>query len=73
MHSLSSTDALKLFHDDIVMKKAGEQSEHGEASSNVTGLQGQISDCSCLENHFGQLQSLLVKNPAIHIHLEVEK
>lgn len=73
VHSLSTTDALKLFHDDILTKKAVEQSEHAEAGSNVTGLQNQSSDRSRLENHFGELESIILETPAIQVHLEVQK
>lgn len=72
-HSLSTTDALKLFHDDILMTKAAEQSEHAEAASNVTGLQNQSPDRSRLENHFGELESIILETPAIQVHLEVQK
>ena len=73
MHSLSTTDALKLFHDDILTEKAVEQSEHAEAGSNVTGLKNQSSDRSCLENHFGELESIILETPAIQVPLEVQK
>ncbi|KAL9417912.1 hypothetical protein AB3S75_040831 [Citrus x aurantiifolia] len=73
MHSLSTTDALKLFYDDILTKKVVEQSEHAEAGSNVTGLQNQSSDRSCLENHFGELESIILETPAIQVPLEVQK
>lgn len=73
MHSISSTDALKLYYDDIVAKKAVEHSEHAEASSNETGLQDQSSDCGRLENHYAELQSLILESPAIQVHSEVQK
>ncbi|KAH9745498.1 Yae1 N domain-containing protein [Citrus sinensis] len=73
MHSLSTTDALKLFHDDILTEKAAEQSEHAEAGSNVMGLQNQSSDRSCLENHFGELESIILETPAIQVPLGVQK
>ena len=73
MHSLSTTDAPKLFYDDILTKKVVEQSEHAEAGSNVTSLQNQSSDPSCLENHFGELESIILEMPAIQVPLEVQK
>ncbi|KAL9421074.1 hypothetical protein AB3S75_038605 [Citrus x aurantiifolia] len=73
VHSLSTTDALKLFHDDILTKKAMEQSEGAEGGSNVTGLQNQSSDRSRLENHFGELESIILETPAIQVHIEVQK
>ncbi|XP_002513103.2 protein YAE1 isoform X1 [Ricinus communis] len=71
VHSLSTTDALKLFYDDIVSKKAAEQSEHATASSDTAGLQYKISDCS-LGNYGGELQSLLIESPAIDSHIRVD-
>eukprot|EP00257_Ricinus_communis_P024582 XP_025011996.1 uncharacterized protein LOC8284403 isoform X2 [Ricinus communis] len=71
VHSLSTTDALKLFYDDIVSKKAAEQSEHATASSDTAGLQYKISDC-ILGNYGGELQSLLIESPAIDSHIRVD-
>ncbi|KAJ9179589.1 hypothetical protein P3X46_011361 [Hevea brasiliensis] len=69
VHSLSTTDALKLFHDTMA-KKAVEQSEHPNATSEMASLRNDGSDCS-LENYVGKLQSLLLKSPAIESHLSV--
>ncbi|KAF2322465.1 hypothetical protein GH714_017187 [Hevea brasiliensis] len=63
VHSLSTMDALKLFHDDIMAKK-----EHLKAASEEASSQNDGSDCS-LGNYVGELQSLLLKTPAIESHL----
>jgi hypothetical protein len=73
VHSLSAVDALRLFNDDIVAKKALEQSENAEDSSHVACTQEQRSDCSRLENYFGELQALLSESPALKVHFPVEK
>ncbi|GMY22640.1 yae1 domain-containing protein 1 [Fagus crenata] len=73
VHSISTADALRLFNDDFIAKKAQEQSENAEASSHVPGLQEQSSDCSRLENYFGELQSLLSESPALKVHFLVDK
>lgn len=73
VHSRSTADALRLFNDDIVAKKALERSEHAEDSSHVAGMQEQRSDCGRLENYFGELQALLSESPALKVHFPVEK
>lgn len=72
VHSVSTTDALKFFHDDVLRKKEEEQSEHSKASSNVSGMSKDSSGCSHLENYVGELQSLLLESPAIKSHLSVK-
>ncbi|KAL5760338.1 hypothetical protein ACOSP7_018851 [Xanthoceras sorbifolium] len=71
VHSLSTTDALRLFHDDILTNKAVKPNEHAETSSSISGLQEHRTDCSSLENHSRELQSLLLESPAIQVHLAV--
>ncbi|ONI20692.1 hypothetical protein PRUPE_2G029400 [Prunus persica] len=70
VHSLSTTDALRLFNDEIMDKKAGEQSENADTSSLEAGLPEQIPDRSGLRNHFAELRSLLLESPAIKVHLD---
>ncbi|KAJ0037531.1 hypothetical protein Pint_23834 [Pistacia integerrima] len=69
VHSLSTTDALKLYHDDLVASKTVVHSDNAEVSSNVAGLQEQSSGCSPLENRFVELQSLLLETPGVQVHL----
>ncbi|CAK7325049.1 unnamed protein product [Dovyalis caffra] len=72
VHSISTTDALKFFHDDVLRNKAEEQSEHAKASSDVSGINKDSSGCSHLENYVGELQSLLLESPEIKSHLSVK-
>ncbi|XVE99851.1 hypothetical protein REPUB_Repub03eG0237200 [Reevesia pubescens] len=57
VNSLSTTDALKLFHDDILTKKAVEKSEPIEAS--VGDWQEQSSNSGSLGTYIAEVQSLL--------------
>ncbi|OIW05673.1 hypothetical protein TanjilG_23459 [Lupinus angustifolius] len=68
VHSLSTTDALGLFNEDIKAKEAVQQSEHVEISPQTARLREQTSDGS-LGNYLGQLESLIRESPAIDIHL----
>ncbi|KAH0981769.1 hypothetical protein GBA52_008946 [Prunus armeniaca] len=70
VHSLSTTDALRLFNDEIMDKKAREHSENADTSSLEAGLPEQIPDRSVLRNHFAELRSLLLESPAIKVHLD---
>ncbi|XP_039027168.1 uncharacterized protein LOC120160926 isoform X2 [Hibiscus syriacus] len=54
VNSLSSLDALKLFHDDILTKKAGTE----EQSSNSASL----------GTYTAKLQSLIIDSPGIQVH-----
>ncbi|RDY01326.1 hypothetical protein CR513_15370, partial [Mucuna pruriens] len=69
VHSLSTTDALKLFSEEIKEQETLEQSEQSDVSHHTAGLQEQPSHCSQLRNYRGQLESLVRDSPAIDIHL----
>ncbi|XWS56796.1 hypothetical protein CRYUN_Cryun09bG0116500 [Craigia yunnanensis] len=74
MNTLSTTDALELFHDDILTKEAGEQSEPAEAGVSVGGLLEQSSNSDSLGSYTAELQSLLLESPEIKVqffHQEV--
>lgn len=74
VNSLSTIDALKLFHDDIMSKKVVEQSEPVEAGVSAGGLQEQSSTSGSLGKYTAELQSLLHESPKIKIrffHQEV--
>ncbi|KAL2328994.1 hypothetical protein Fmac_022421 [Flemingia macrophylla] len=73
VHSLSTTDALKLFSEEINAQEALKQSKHLEVSHHTTGLPGQPSHGSQLRNYHGQLESLIRDSPAIDIHLPEPK
>lgn len=69
VHSLSTTDALRLFNDEITSKKDREQSERSETSSLEveTGLEEQSLGHSGLGNYSAELRSLLSKSPGIKV------
>ncbi|KAF5445952.1 hypothetical protein F2P56_031622 [Juglans regia] len=73
VHSISTVDALRLFNDDLVAKKALEGSENAEASSRLPSLQEQSSGSNRLENYFVELQSLLSACPALDVHFPVNQ
>ncbi|KAJ4837499.1 ATP-dependent 6-phosphofructokinase 4, chloroplastic [Turnera subulata] len=70
VHSISTTDALKLFHDDMMTKKEATPSVDTMAgSSSKEGTGKESSDCSLVGNYVGELQSLLLQCPDIKSHL----
>ncbi|XWS65768.1 hypothetical protein CRYUN_Cryun05aG0141900 [Craigia yunnanensis] len=74
VNALSTTDALKLFHDDILTKKAGEESEPAEAGVSVGGSQEQSSISDSLGSYTAEVQSLILESPEIKVqffHQEV--
>jgi hypothetical protein len=70
VHSLSTTDALKLFHDGILSNKSVEHSESTEAGPNEAGLQDPSFDL--LQNYFGELKSLVHRSPAMEVNLVLD-
>ncbi|CAL5391804.1 unnamed protein product [Camellia sinensis] len=64
VHSLSTIDALKLFHD--ISKRSVEQIDSNEASSNVD------QSSNILQNYSGELKSLVLKCPAIEVNLVLD-
>ncbi|KAK7264261.1 hypothetical protein RJT34_31867 [Clitoria ternatea] len=69
VHALSTTDALRLFNEEITTQEAFEKSEHIEVRHHTACLQEQPSHGSLLTNFRGQLESLIHDSPAIDIHL----
>ncbi|KAM7262139.1 hypothetical protein ACFE04_021216 [Oxalis oulophora] len=70
VHSLSTVDAFKLFHNDVVAKRP---IGNDESNSRDITLQEQRQDDSPLDNYFNELQSLLVESPSISVHLVVDE
>ncbi|KAK8522961.1 hypothetical protein V6N13_076184 [Hibiscus sabdariffa] len=66
VNSFSASDTLKLFHDDILIKKATEQS-----ISKVDGPQKQSSNSATLGTYTTKLQSLILDTPEIQVQLFV--
>ncbi|KAK2435336.1 Essential protein Yae1, N-terminal [Trifolium repens] len=73
VQSLSTTDALRLFHEDITAQEASEQSEHVDVSCSKIGFQEKTSHNSPLVKYRGQLESLICDSPAIDSHLPEPK
>ncbi|KAJ8765795.1 hypothetical protein K2173_014917 [Erythroxylum novogranatense] len=71
VHSLSTIDALQLFHSDMMRKEKVERKD-AESSSSGEGLQKEVSDSSSLQNYIGELESLLVVSPAIESYLSLK-
>ncbi|TQD88578.1 hypothetical protein C1H46_025897 [Malus baccata] len=70
VHSMSTKDALGYLYDDMIAKKDREQSEISDTTGSLeVGSPEKIAHVSGLGNHFAELQSLLVKCPAINVHL----
>lgn len=67
-HSLSTTESIKVFQDDIVTDRSMEQSDNIEASSRVGN-----SNCSLLGKYFSELQSLVIDSPALELHLATDQ
>ncbi|KAM1049401.1 hypothetical protein ACFX1X_028776 [Malus domestica] len=70
VHSISTKDALGYLYDDMIAKKDREQSEISDTTSSLeVGSPEKISHVSGLGNHLAELRSLLVKCPAVNVHL----
>lgn len=68
VRSLSTTDALKLFHDDLSNKNV-KQSDTSGCTSPSSDSRDPSSDRSPLDYYYGELQSLISESPAIKVHL----
>lgn len=64
VHSLSTNDALKVFHDSFLAKKAA------EASDDVASSKDESSDI--LQNYSEELKSLISKTPKIEVNFMVD-
>lgn len=74
VNAVSTTDALKLFHNDILKKKAGQLSDPAEAAITACGSQEHSSNSDSLGSYTAELQSLLLDSPEIKLqffHQEV--
>ncbi|KAM1124428.1 hypothetical protein ACFX2B_039357 [Malus domestica] len=70
VHSMSTKDALGYLYDDMIAKKDREQSEISDTTGSLeVGSPEKIAHVTGLGNHFAELQSLLVKCPAVNVHL----
>ncbi|XP_045822971.1 uncharacterized protein LOC123915779 [Trifolium pratense] len=73
VQSLTTTDSLKLFHEDIIAQEASEQNVHVDVSCNTVSLQEKTSHNSPLVKYREQLESLISDSPAIDSHLPEPK
>lgn len=69
VHALSTTDALKLFHD--VAKNSVDEMVNTEVSSHSSRWNS--LDCNILENYSKELRSFLSESPAIEVHLSMNQ
>lgn len=72
VQSLSTTDALRLFHEDYKAQQVLKQNEHGDVISDTVSLQEQTSHNSLIK-YRGQLESLISDSPAIDSHFPEPK
>lgn len=73
VNSLSTADALRLFHDDIMAQHTKEECVDANTSSQTIDLLKQNSDYSRLGQFYGELQALLPTSPALNLHLHEEQ
>lgn len=66
VHSLSTSDALKLFHEEHTRTSA---MQHENSNTDIT----QISDVVVLINYYKELQSFISETPAMKVCLDMMK
>ncbi|KAM7472577.1 hypothetical protein LguiA_010760 [Lonicera macranthoides] len=71
-HSLSTADALRLFHADLSKNLVNNSNIAEPSSPKVVDLDVQSSDGSPLKKYHGELQSLIVDTPAVKVHFEMD-
>lgn len=69
--SLSTTDALKVFHDDL-SNKLVKHSYNAESNSQTAEAHNQGSSDNILETYYGELQSLVLESPALEVNLGID-
>lgn len=72
VYALSTTDALKLFHDDM-SKKLVNQRDTAESSSHKEEGSNQGSNDNTLETFYVDIRSLVLESPALEVHLEIDQ
>lgn len=73
VQSLSTTDSLRLFHEDFKAQEATEQNEHTDVIGQTVSLQEQIPHNYPLTKYRAQLESLICDTPSIDSHLPEPK
>ncbi|CAK9175094.1 unnamed protein product [Ilex paraguariensis] len=72
VHSLPTTDALKLFNDDLTNKPV-ERRNDAESSSRTADLPDHSPNGFLLKNYYEELQSIILESPAIKVHSETHQ
>ncbi|RWR74690.1 Yae1 domain-containing protein [Cinnamomum micranthum f. kanehirae] len=71
VHSISSKDALKLFHDDIL--RSGSEQPQNKGNVDVEIVEGDISECNQLGRFSRELDCLLHECPSVELHAAVDR
>ncbi|XP_073136537.1 uncharacterized protein [Henckelia pumila] len=71
IHSLSTTDALKLFNE-YQKRKAGNQDEDATCRATDANLNNQIRDIDVLQNYYRELRSLVDEFPLMDVRIQNE-
>lgn len=71
VHSISSKDALKLFHDDIL--RSGSEQLQNKGNVDVEIVEGDISECNQLGRFSRELDCLLHECPSVELHAAVDR
>lgn len=71
IHSLSTTDALRLFHE-YQKRKPGNQNEDATRSYIDADLNNQIRDMDVLQNYCRELRSLVDESPLVDVSIQNE-
>ncbi|XP_058107130.1 uncharacterized protein LOC131250806 [Magnolia sinica] len=72
VHSISTKDALQLFHDDILGSGLERPLNHSEGNADTATTLDDISGCNQLERFSKELESLLRECPSIEVHAAVD-
>ncbi|XP_058107131.1 uncharacterized protein LOC131250807 isoform X1 [Magnolia sinica] len=72
VHSISTKDALQLFHDDILGSGLEQPLNHSEGNADTATTPVDISGCNQLERFSKELGSLLRECPSIEVHAAVD-
>lgn len=71
VHSISTMDALKSFHDSFVAKRPAEYDEGAEASADVADPE--VKSSNVLQNFSEEFKSLILKTPEIEVNFMIDK
>lgn len=72
VNSISSKDAVQMFHDDIMGGRLDNPHNHTDENANVATIVNDISGCKQLGRFSKQLESLLCECPCVEVHTAAE-